>query len=160
MKRETLANLTKDTSFHLEDGKSYKDIDGLVERIKTTNIAKTTMYNEWQRVEQERTSNAKAYSKRKTFQIKKFIAKVANVVNGQATVQYLTKPLGINTPQDFEADTVYYETVHYTSIMAKLVKVGRWWKWSYWLLVLDTHWWIYIKVYIFNYFLVLYTFIS
>ena len=26
---------------------------------------------------------------------------------------------------DFEADTVYYETVYYTSIMPKLVKAGR-----------------------------------
>ena len=47
MKLKTLTNLTKDTSFHYEDGKSYKDIDGFVERIKTTNIDKTTMYNEW-----------------------------------------------------------------------------------------------------------------
>ena len=38
------------------------------------------------------------------------------------------KALGINTPQDFEADTVYYETAYYTSIMPKLVKVGRGWK--------------------------------
>ena len=58
----------------------------------------------------------------------KFIGKVVNAVNGQAVVQCLTKPLGINTPQDFEADTVYYETVYYTSIMPKLVKVGRGWK--------------------------------
>ena len=77
MKLEALANLTKDTSFHLEDGKSYEDIDGLVERIKATNIDKMIMYNEWQRVEQERTSSAKACSKRKTFQSKKFIGKVA-----------------------------------------------------------------------------------
>ena len=41
-------------------------------------------------------------------------------MNGQAAVQCLTKPLGINTPQDFEADTVYYETVYYTSIMPKM----------------------------------------
>ena len=58
----------------------------------------------------------------------KFIGKVVNVVNGQAAVQCLTKPLGINTPQDFEADTVYYKTLYYTSIMPKLVKVGRGWK--------------------------------
>ena len=77
MKLEALANLTKDTSFHLEDGKSYEDIDGLVERIKATNIDKMIMYNEWQRVEQERTSSAKACSKRKTFQSKKFIGKLA-----------------------------------------------------------------------------------
>ena len=32
----------------------------------------------------------------------KFIGKVANVVNGQAAVQCLTKPLGINTLEDFE----------------------------------------------------------
>ena len=120
MKLETLANLTKDTSFHLEDGKSYKDIDGLVERNKTTNIDKTIMYNEQQRVEQEITSSAKACSKQKTFQSKKFIGSVANVVKGQAAVQCLTKPLGIKTPQDFEADTVYYETVYYTSIMLNL----------------------------------------
>ena len=50
MKLEALANLTKDTSFHWEDGKSYKDIDGLVERIKATNIDKMIMYNEWQRI--------------------------------------------------------------------------------------------------------------
>ena len=77
MKLEALANLTKDTSFHLEDGKSYEDIDGLVGRIKATNIDKTIMYNEWQRVEQERTSSAKACSKRKILQSKKFIGKVA-----------------------------------------------------------------------------------
>ena len=41
-------------------------------------------------------------------------------MNGQAAVQCLTKPLGINTSQDFEADTVYYETVYYTSIMTKM----------------------------------------
>ena len=61
------------------------------------------------------------------------------MVNGQAVEQCLAKPLGINTPQDFEADTVYSEPVCYTSIMPKLVKVGRGWKWSYGLLVLDTH---------------------
>ena len=66
MKLEALANLTKDTSFRLEDGKSYEDIDGLVERIKATNINKTIMYKEWQRVELERTSSVKAWSKRKT----------------------------------------------------------------------------------------------
>ena len=33
MKLEALANLTKDTSFHWEGGKSHEDIDGLVERI-------------------------------------------------------------------------------------------------------------------------------
>ena len=65
------------------------------------------------------------------YEEEKFIGKVANVVNGQAAVQCLTKPLGINTSQDFEADSVYYETVYYTSIMPKLVKVGRGWKWSY-----------------------------
>ena len=41
-------------------------------------------------------------------------------MNGQAAVQCPTKPLGINTSQDFEADTVYYETVYYTSIMPKM----------------------------------------
>ena len=46
------------------------------------------------------------------YEEKKFIGKVANVVNGQAAVQYLAKPLGINTTQDFEADIVYYETVY------------------------------------------------
>ena len=66
MKLEALANLTKGTSFHWEDGKSSRDIDGLVERIKATNIDKTIMYNQWQRVEKERTSSAKACSKRKT----------------------------------------------------------------------------------------------
>ena len=40
-----------------------------------------------------------------------------------------SKPLCINTPQDFEADTVYYKTVYYTSISPKIVKVGRRWKW-------------------------------
>ena len=48
MKLEALANLTKDTSFHWEDGKSFKCIDGLVERMKATNIDKTIMYNKWQ----------------------------------------------------------------------------------------------------------------
>ena len=71
MKLEAFANLPKDTSFHWEDGKSYEDIDGLVERIKATNIDKTIMCNEWQRVEQERTSSAKACSKEKTKVIKK-----------------------------------------------------------------------------------------
>ena len=65
------------------------------------------------------------------YEEEKFIGKVVNVVNGQAARQCLTKPLGINTPQDFEADTVHYETVYYTSIMAKIVKFGRRWKWSY-----------------------------
>ena len=46
------------------------------------------------------------------YEEKKFIGKLANVVNSQAAVQCLTKPLGINTPQDFEADIVYYETVY------------------------------------------------
>ena len=63
MKLEALANLTKDTSIHWEDGKSYENIDRLVERIKATNIDKMIMYNEWHRVEQERTSSAKACSK-------------------------------------------------------------------------------------------------
>ena len=65
------------------------------------------------------------------YEEEKLIGKVANVVNGQAATQCLTKPLGINTPQDFEADTIYYETVYYTPITPKLVKVGRGWKWSY-----------------------------
>ena len=64
IKREALANLTKDTSFHWEDGKSYEDMDGLVDRIKATNIDKTIMYNEWQSVEQERTSSTKTCSRR------------------------------------------------------------------------------------------------
>ena len=59
------------------------------------------------------------------YEEEKFIGKVANVVNGQAAMPCLTKPLGINTPQDFEADTIYHETVHYTSIIPKLVKVSR-----------------------------------
>ena len=63
------------------------------------------------------------------YEEEKFIVKVANVVNGQAAMQCLTKPLGINTPQDFEADTVYYEL--YTILHTKLVKVSRGWKWSY-----------------------------
>ena len=63
IKREALANLTKDTSFHWEDGKSYKDMDGLVERTKATNTDKTIMYNEWQSVEQERTSSTKTCSR-------------------------------------------------------------------------------------------------
>ena len=63
------------------------------------------------------------------YEEEKFIGKVANVVNGQAARECLTKPLGINTLQYFEADTVYYETVYYTSIMPKIVKVGR--RWSY-----------------------------
>ena len=50
---------------------------------------------------------------------------IGNVVNGQAARQCVTKPLGINILQDFEADTVY------TFIMPKIVKVGRRWKWSY-----------------------------
>ena len=54
------------------------------------------------------------------YEEEKFIGKVANVVNDRAAVQCLTKPLGINTSQDFEADTVYYETVYYTSITSKL----------------------------------------
>ena len=58
MKLDALDNLTKNTSFHWEDGKSYEDVDGL-ERIKATNIDKTIMYNKWQRVEQERTSMQK-----------------------------------------------------------------------------------------------------
>ena len=66
MKLEAPANLTKDTSCRWEDGKSYEDIDGLVERIEATNIDKTIMYKEWQRVEQETTSSVKAWSKRKT----------------------------------------------------------------------------------------------
>ena len=33
------------------------------------------------------------------------------------------KSLGINTPQDFETDTVYYETVYCTSIMTKLINL-------------------------------------
>ena len=45
------------------------------------------------------------------YEQEKFIGKVANVVNGQAALQCLTKPLGINTLQDFEADTVYYTSI-------------------------------------------------
>ena len=45
------------------------------------------------------------------YEQEKFIGKVVNVVNGQAALQCLTKPLGINTPQDFEADTVYYTSI-------------------------------------------------
>ena len=48
MKLEALANLTKDTSFHWEDGKSFECIDGLVERMKATNTDKMIMYNTWQ----------------------------------------------------------------------------------------------------------------
>ena len=70
---------------------------------------------------------------------KNSLGKVANVVSGQAAVQCLTKSWGMNTPQDFEADVVYCETVYYTYTMPKLVKVGRGWKWSFCLLVLDTH---------------------
>ena len=40
MKVEALANLTKDTSFLWEDGKSYEDLDGLVERIKPLILTK------------------------------------------------------------------------------------------------------------------------
>ena len=85
MKLEALSNLTKATSFHWEDGKSFEDIDGLVERVKATNIDKTIMYNEWQRVEQERTSSAKAWSKRKT--------KVSKKVSVQEKVSILKKKL-------------------------------------------------------------------
>ena len=62
------------------------------------------------------------------YEEEKFNGKAANVVNGQAAMH---EALGINTPQDFEADTVYYETAYYTPIMPKLVKVGTGWKWSY-----------------------------
>ena len=48
MKLETLAHLTKDASFHWEDGKSFECIDGPVERMKATNIGKTIMSNKWQ----------------------------------------------------------------------------------------------------------------
>ena len=48
MKLEALAHLTKDASFHWEDGKSFECIDGLVEGMKATNIDKTIMYNKWQ----------------------------------------------------------------------------------------------------------------
>ena len=65
------------------------------------------------------------------YEEEKFIGKVANILNSQAAMQCLTKPLGINTPQDFEADTIYCETVYYTSIMLKLIKVTRGWKWSF-----------------------------
>ena len=85
MKLEALANLTKDTSCHRGDGKSYKDIDEIAERIKATNIDKTIMYNKWQRVKQERTSNAKAFSKRKT--------KVSKKVTLQEKVSILKKKL-------------------------------------------------------------------
>ena len=85
MKLEALANLTKDTSFHWEDRKSYEDIDGLVERIKAPHIDKMIMYNEWQRVEQERTSSAKACSKQK--------AKVSRKVTVQEKVSILKKKL-------------------------------------------------------------------
>ena len=85
MKLEVLSNFTKATSFHWEDGKSLEDIDGLVERIKATNIDKTIMYNEWQRVEQERTSSAKAWSKRKT--------KVSKKISVQEKVSILKKKL-------------------------------------------------------------------
>ena len=61
MKLEEI-NLTKDTSFHWEDGKCYEDIDGLVKGIKAFNIDKTIMYNQWQRFDQETTSSAKACS--------------------------------------------------------------------------------------------------
>ena len=61
MKLEAI-NLTKDTSFHWEDGKCYEDIDGLVKRIKATNIDNTIMYNQWQRFDQERTNSAKVCS--------------------------------------------------------------------------------------------------
>ena len=56
-----------------------------------------------------------------------------NIMNGKAAVKcLLTKPLGVNTPQDFEKDdSVYYVTVYYTSIFPKLVQVGRGWKWIY-----------------------------
>ena len=81
MKLEALANLTKDTSFHWEDRKSYEDIDG----VKAPHIDKMIMYNEWQRVEQERTSSAKACSKRK--------AKVSWKVTVQEKVSILKKKL-------------------------------------------------------------------
>ena len=61
----------------------------------------------------------------------KSIGKVINIMNEQAAVKcLLTKPLGVNTPQDFEKDddSVYYVAVYYTSIFPKLVKVGRGWK--------------------------------
>ena len=48
MKLETLAHLTKDASFHWEDGKSFECIDVPVERMKATNIGKTIMSNKWQ----------------------------------------------------------------------------------------------------------------
>ena len=85
MKLEALANLTKDTSIHWEDGKSYENIDRLVERIKATNIDKMIMYNEWHRVEQERTSSAKACSKWKT--------KISMKVTVQEKVSILKKKL-------------------------------------------------------------------
>ena len=43
-----LANLTKDTSFHWDDRRSFKCIDGLIERMKATNIDKTIIYNKCQ----------------------------------------------------------------------------------------------------------------
>ena len=60
------------------------------------------------------------------YEEEKFTGKVEIVENGQAVV-----PLSINTLQDFEADTVYSETVYYPSIMPQLLKIGRGWKWSY-----------------------------
>ena len=49
IKLESLGNLKKNISFHWEDGKSFECINGLVERMKATNIDKTVMYNKWQR---------------------------------------------------------------------------------------------------------------
>ena len=55
-----------------------------------------------------------------------------NIMNGQAVVQGLTKPVGVNIPQDFQKDdSVYYVTVYYTFINPKLVQVGGGWKWIY-----------------------------
>ena len=67
------------------------------------------------------------------YEEQKFIQKMMSIMNGQAAVKcLLNKPLGVNTPQDFEKDdSVYYVIVYYISIFPKLVQVGRGWKWIY-----------------------------
>ena len=61
------------------------------------------------------------------YEEEKFLGKITTIKNGQAQVRCLEKPLGINSPQDFEreADAIFYEDIYKTDITPMNVQIGR-----------------------------------
>ena len=67
------------------------------------------------------------------YEQERFLGKVVSIKNGQAQVRCLEKPLGVNSPQDFEreSDAIFYKEVYKTDIVPQNVQIGRKFLWKY-----------------------------